>query len=99
MATGRPRSPWRWVSETIRQIAAQPALPLARNVTRGRPPAVGRQVTVRAPAHRGAPCTGRAAGAWRAGAARGPTGATARSTPSIGRMPACWQAWANFTAP
>ena len=59
VATGRPRSPDRWTEETIRHSAAQPALPLARNVTRAPPPCCERQVADR-PAPRRRTASGRA---------------------------------------
>ena len=99
VATGRPRSPARWTCETSRQIAAQPARP-RRGRRRARatghpaePAAVGGQVAERAAPDR------------RPGSRAGSTAVdrvglpSARSTPSTGRIPAAWQARANFTAP
>ena len=86
VATGRPRSPARWVAETIRHSAAQPALPLARNVTRALPALLGRQVAG-PPAARRRTTRGRRHLAGRATPVA-MVGATARSTPSTGRMPA-----------
>ena len=86
MVTGRPRSPARWVAETSRQIAAQPALPVARNVARGS------RSSRNAP-----PRTGVRGRRSLPGVREG--SAYARSTPSTGRIPAARQALVNFTAP
>ena len=85
MVTGSPRSPARWVAETSRHSAAQPApCRVARKVTRGSrgsrnaPPRdrgpCGRQPTRREPVEPGRRSS--------------PVGAIARSTPSTGRIPA-----------
>ena len=103
---GTPRSPRRCVSDTSRHSRAQPtpagrpaagSAPSASTVTRGcrrstaLPPRTGvrRRAASAAPkgsAHGGSPVSS-------------PVGSTARSTPSIGAIPAERQARTNFTAP
>ena len=101
LLTGLPRSPRRWVAETSRHSAAQPRPSRASSTTRGRVRRTGVGVAVEERTASGrAPPTGPAPGLGGVPVrVVSSGGAIARSTPNTGRIPACWQACANFTAP
>ena len=84
VASAAPRSPVRWIAETSRHNAAQPAFDLAVTTTRGW------RASRSCPPRTGV-CPRRGSGATSAG--------TARSTPITGAMPAARHAFANRIAP